>query len=101
MAEAAGHHILVVEDDDFVRDVVCVYLRDEGYLVTSVTNGREMRTALASVEAEMIVPRIGSSHGERWRKSIRQNDNARTIGDVPTTFQRTRRAICGSVSHDR
>jgi two-component system phosphate regulon response regulator OmpR len=55
MSEAANQHILVVEDDDFVRDVVGIYLTEEGYRVTSVTNGREMRAALAADPAVDLV----------------------------------------------
>ncbi|MBY0511614.1 MAG: hypothetical protein K2P94_15870, partial [Rhodospirillaceae bacterium] len=39
-------HILVVEDDAFVREVLEVYLRAEGYQVTVASDGREMRNVL-------------------------------------------------------
>ena len=34
-------HILVIEDDAEVRDMVCKMLKDEEYEVVSAINGRE------------------------------------------------------------
>jgi len=55
MPETANHHILVVEDDEFIRGIIAVYLADEGYRVTNVANGREMRAALASDPADLVL----------------------------------------------
>jgi len=48
-------HILVVEDDDIIRDLVGVYLSAEGYQVTSARNGREMRGALANAAPDLVL----------------------------------------------
>jgi DNA-binding response OmpR family regulator len=48
-------HILVVEDDVFVREVLEVYLRAEGYLVTLASDGREMRNALAADTIHLVI----------------------------------------------
>jgi DNA-binding response OmpR family regulator len=43
---SSAPHILVVEDDRFVRELVEIYLSAEGYRVTTVADGIEMRGAL-------------------------------------------------------
>jgi two-component system response regulator MprA len=42
MVPAGGHHrpLLLVEDDDDVRDAIAASLRDEGYVVAEAGNGR-------------------------------------------------------------
>jgi two-component system OmpR family response regulator len=48
-------HILVVEDDAFVREVLEVYLRAEGYHVTVASDGREMRNVLAEETIHLVI----------------------------------------------
>ncbi|MBL8645089.1 MAG: response regulator transcription factor [Rhodospirillaceae bacterium] len=48
-------HILVVEDDRFVRELVEIYLSAEGYRVTAVTDGAEMRAAMAQAPADLVI----------------------------------------------
>lgn len=48
-------NILVVEDDPFVREVLEVYLRAEGYNVTLARDGREMRNALAEEAVHLVI----------------------------------------------
>jgi DNA-binding response OmpR family regulator len=51
----AQPHILVVEDDVFVREVLEVYLRAEGYHVTVASDGREMRTVLSEEAVHLVI----------------------------------------------
>lgn len=48
-------HILVVEDDAGARNLICRLLRAEGYRVTGVADGIEMRQALDHTAADLIV----------------------------------------------
>jgi two-component system OmpR family response regulator len=48
-------HILVVEDDPFVREVLEIYLRGEGYQVTVASDGREMRKVLAEGTVHLVI----------------------------------------------
>ncbi len=48
-------HILVVEDDPFVREVLDIYLRGEGYRVTLARDGNEMRAVLASEPVDLAI----------------------------------------------
>jgi two-component system KDP operon response regulator KdpE len=48
-------HILVVDDDDRLRQLLRKYLSDNGYLVSTAADAAEARTKLAMVEADLIV----------------------------------------------
>jgi DNA-binding response OmpR family regulator len=47
--------ILVVEDDPFVRDVLDIYLRGEGYEVTLATDGKDMRRVLSDTPIHLVI----------------------------------------------
>jgi len=56
LQEAARNiHILVVEDDPFVRQILELYLNNEGYRVTLARDGQEMRTVLATTPAHLVL----------------------------------------------
>jgi DNA-binding response OmpR family regulator len=48
-------HILVVEDDRFVRELVEIYLAADGYRVSTVADGVAMREALSKDRADLVV----------------------------------------------
>jgi len=48
-------HILVVDDDREIRQLVGDYLRQNGYRVRLAADGREMRTALDDAPVDLIV----------------------------------------------
>ena len=48
-------HILVVEDDPFVREVLEIYLRGEGYRVTLAREGSEMRAVLTGDSVDLVI----------------------------------------------
>ena len=48
-------HILVVDDDNQVRQLIGRFLRESGYRVTGARDGREMREALASAGIDLII----------------------------------------------
>ena len=48
-------HILVVEDDPFVREVLEIYLRGEGYRVTVARDGSEMRSVLVNDTVHLVI----------------------------------------------
>jgi two-component system torCAD operon response regulator TorR len=49
-----SHHILVVEDDAVTREKLTGYFEREGYRVTAVENGQEMRAVLAAQEVALV-----------------------------------------------
>jgi two-component system, OmpR family, response regulator len=56
--------ILVVEDDDEIRDLVCRYLRDNGYDAIGAATGKELDQALLVAEPHLIVLDIMLPGGE-------------------------------------
>ncbi len=48
-------HILIVDDDPDIRDLVCDYFGREGLKATGVADGRAMHEALASHEIDLVV----------------------------------------------
>ncbi|MEL3923674.1 two-component system response regulator TorR [Aeromonas enteropelogenes] len=50
-----SHHILVVEDDAVTREKLTGYFEREGYRVTAVENGQEMRAVLAELEVALVM----------------------------------------------
>src|SRR5690348_1495711 len=48
-------HILLVEDDPFVRDILEIYLAKEGYHVATAGDGQEMRERLAQHPISLVL----------------------------------------------
>ncbi len=48
-------HLLIVDDDREIRDLLTRYLTRHGYRVTSARDGREMRKAIADWRIDLIV----------------------------------------------
>jgi two-component system OmpR family response regulator len=48
-------HILIVDDDADIRELLTQYLRKQGLQATAVADGRQMRAFLASHRADLIV----------------------------------------------
>ncbi len=49
------NHILVVDDDEDIRELLRQYLEKNGFEVSTAANGRAMRTALAGGQVDMLV----------------------------------------------
>jgi two-component system, OmpR family, phosphate regulon response regulator OmpR len=48
-------HILVVDDDDRLRELLRKYLNENGFLIASAANAGEARTKLAGIEFDLVV----------------------------------------------
>ncbi len=55
MASERSQHLLVVDDDREIRDLVSRFLTRHGYRVTTARDGREMKQALADWSIDLIV----------------------------------------------
>lgn len=49
------NHLLIVDDDRDIRDLLAEYLTRNGFLVTTVANGRQMRAALETAVFDMLI----------------------------------------------
>jgi two-component system, OmpR family, response regulator len=52
---APREHLLVVDDDQEIRQLLANYLQDNGYRVTAVGDGRAMRNALAAGLPDLVI----------------------------------------------
>ena len=50
-----AQHILVVDDDPGIRDVVTMVLRDEGFPVATATNGRQALASITAARPELVL----------------------------------------------
>lgn len=55
MNETRAGHVLVVDDDREIRDLLSRYLTRQGYRVTAVGDGREMRRAIGDWNIDVII----------------------------------------------
>jgi two-component system OmpR family response regulator len=55
MASERSQHLLVVDDDREIRDLVSRFLTRHGYRVTAARDGREMKQALVDWSVDLIV----------------------------------------------
>lgn len=48
-------HILVVDDDDRLRDLLTRYLGENGFVVSAARNAAEARSSLAGMQFDLLV----------------------------------------------
>ena len=53
--QAARPHVLVVDDDPTLRELVCDYLGDNELRVTAVADGRAMQAVLAEQVVDLVL----------------------------------------------
>lgn len=75
-----SEHILVVDDDARIRQMLLRYFEDEGYRVTAVANGAGMRDCLRKSTVDVILLDLGLAGGEDGLTLARE---IRSHSDVP------------------
>ena len=80
-------HLLVVDDDDRIRDLVKQYLEENSFLVTTANNAEDAKKKLEIVKYDLLILDImmpGES-GLSLTKSIKKNNNTpiNNFGYVP------------------
>jgi len=67
-------HILVVDDDDRLRDLLQKYLSENGFRVTAAENAQVARTKMASISFDLLVLDLmmPGEHGLNFASSIRK-----------------------------
>lgn len=74
-------HIVVVDDDPEILDVVGEYLGEEGYRVSTVTSGADMRRILKEGPVDLVIldVRLAGENGFDLAQEIRQENDAGII----------------------
>lgn len=74
-------HVLAVEDDESVRNLISDYLTENGYRVTPVGNGRDMDSAMKSDPPNIILldVKLPGEDGFSLARNIRQTSNVPII----------------------
>ena len=76
-------HILVVDDDDRIRDLVARYLGEHGFLVSGAADAMQAKEILALAEYDALVVDVmmPGQNGMEFTEELRQSGKAQ--GDVP------------------
>jgi two-component system, OmpR family, phosphate regulon response regulator OmpR len=71
-------HILLVDDDRRIRELLAAYLKTNGYRVTAASNAAEARKALAGLSFDVIILDImmPGENGLDFAKALRDHGNA-------------------------
>ncbi len=78
---SAGMHLLVVDDDDGVLDVLRRYFTGQGFEVSTAANGAEMREALARTDIDLVLLDLGlpGEDGFELMRQLRKSWNGALI----------------------
>ena len=58
-------HILVVDDDDRIRDLIKQYLNDNNFMVSSAIDSADAKVKLAQFRFDLIILDVMTSHQSR------------------------------------
>jgi two-component system phosphate regulon response regulator OmpR len=72
-----GEHIVVVDDDDRLRDLLKIYLSDNSFRVTTAENVEVARAKMKNIEFDLIVldRMMPRESGSDFAISLRRNNN--------------------------
>ena len=78
---SAGMHLLVVDDDDGVLDLLRRYFTGQGFEVSAAANGAEMRDALARTTVDLVLLDLGlpGEDGFELTRQLRKSWNGALI----------------------
>ena len=79
--EKNKYHILVVDDDDRIRELVKEYLNDNGFIVSTGNNAEEAKIKLGYFQFDLIVLDVmmPGQNGFELTKDIKKNSNMPVI----------------------
>lgn len=75
--ESALPHILVVDDDDRIRDLLARYLTDHGFFVSTAADAKEAKSILeiAAYDALVVDVMMPGQSGMEFTQALRQHDD--------------------------
>jgi len=59
-------HVLIVDDDTRIRELLGSYLRRNGFRVSTAANAADARRKMASLLFDVVVRRMPPTPGGRW-----------------------------------
>ena len=79
------HHVLVVDDDDAIREIVQEILEDEGYHVSTAANGREALAQVAVSPPDVVLLDLNMPVLDGWQTHARLREQQLAIPVVYMT----------------
>jgi two-component system OmpR family response regulator len=79
--QTASSHILVVDDDPALRDLMSIYLRENDFQVTAVASGAEMTAVLQEnvIDLVLLDLRLGGEDGMQLARGLRDTSDVPVI----------------------
>jgi CheY-like chemotaxis protein len=92
--------VLIVEDDEQVRDAIAEALQDEGYSVRSAANGREALDALRTWQSEprLILLDLAMPVMDGW-EFLRERERQPRLAGIPVCAVTAAENLPGDVEH--
>lgn len=59
-----GHHVMIVDDDAGIRDMLGLALEDEGFTVTTAESGERALAILRDTPVDLIISDVRMPHGD-------------------------------------
>ena len=77
MEKKIKHHILVVDDDDRIRELVKEYLNENGFIVSTGSNSEEAKIRLSYFKFDLVVLDVmmPGQNGVELTREIKKNSN--------------------------
>jgi DNA-binding response OmpR family regulator len=81
MKKNTGKKVLVVDDDDGIRDAVSLILEEEGYIVACASRGEEIYDAVQDFKPDIILldVLISGSDGRILCRQLKQKEESKNI----------------------
>lgn len=71
MADAPGHRVLVVDDDEVIRQLVTLNLELEGFVVVQATDGQDALDKISDADPAVVTLDIGMPRLDGWATAMR------------------------------
>ena len=86
-----SHHVLIVDDDPNIREILQMVLQDEDFAVTTAPNGREALERIAEDRPDVILLDLNMPVMDGWALHARVRDEG--LG-IPVVFMTAGRRAC-------
>ncbi len=93
-------HLLVVDDNDSIRNMLCLHLRRRGYQLSAVVNGREALESIRKASFDLVLLDIDmpEMNGLEVLKAIREKHSSAELPVVMVTANTQSEEIVGALN---